>query len=822
MMRLTRADAFAISGIILFFMLFFWKVFFLGHTILEENYMHKLSPWKYYVSGDTTTFTQNAEDLLVPWKLLTVEHFSRFSIPLWDPYAFSGHPLFANGFSDVLNPFNVLFFLLPFYTAFALSQILYILALGLGTYALIRSYRISPLSAFFGAMVFMLSGTLIAVHANFLLSGYWLFPCILLAIKRFVERNCRGALLALSLCTGITLFGNAQAALYSLSAAVAFAIFLALPSLRRHRRTLARIALAIAIGVGIGAVQLFPTLELAMHTGREGAGAAPLSWLPPWHILNLVAPNFFGDYLHMYYTRIIGVSHLTSLLGLVTNGTTHYPWTVLYVGIAPLVLALAIGFSRRINHQLRFYRWLGGIALLLPMLGFLYTMYPFTAIPILSKFTTVTRMLTLFTFAVAMLAAFALERIRADRQLSRTAFRICLVLFLFAVLLAFSLTVFPRAVPMVSSITEQLLSPYYAATVPHVYPLNTYVTEFFSSLTTLVQQYAFPATVTMLLSTALASLLFLQFVRGKLPGRWFLVLLISLTIADLFSYDATYIRTSPPERLYFETGSLAFLKSDPSLFRIIGLPVFDESGRYIQEFAITSNMLTIYGIQDANGVDPIFPRRYNSFTDLISTQEIMGHVVITDYHSPLIDLLNVKYVLSETPLNASKLTLVNADDLFLYENLNVLPRVFVMRNFTVASQHEILRLMNRTDFNPRAVLFLEVQPEFVEPGQLTASVAVAEYSSNRVSILANLSAPALIVLTDSYFPGWRASVDGVPTPILAADYTFRAVEVPAGAHRIEFSYLPTMFLIGVCITFASLAAALLWYFLPRGRVRHAS
>jgi len=73
---------------------------------------------------------------------------------------------------------------------------------------------------------------------------------------------------------------------------------------------------------------------------------------------------------------------------------------------------------------------------------------------------------------------------------------------------------------------------------------------------------------------------------------------------------------------------------------------------------------------------------------------------------------------------------------------------------------------------------------------------------------AEVTAPALLVLTDTFFPGWEARVDGTPAPILRADYAFRGVALGAGEHRIVFRYRPWSFYTGVALAAGALALAL--------------
>jgi uncharacterized membrane protein YfhO len=83
-------------------------------------------------------------------------------------------------------------------------------------------------------------------------------------------------------------------------------------------------------------------------------------------------------------------------------------------------------------------------------------------------------------------------------------------------------------------------------------------------------------------------------------------------------------------------------------------------------------------------------------------------------------------------------------------------------------------------------------------------------SVNRVVLVTDLDAPGLLVLSEVYYPGWKAYVDGRETKVLRANYVMRAVALPRGKHIVEFRYDPLSFRIGAVITVLSFAGLLVW------------
>jgi len=155
-----------------------------------------------------------------------------------------------------------------------------------------------------------------------------------------------------------------------------------------------------------------------------------------------------------------------------------------------------------------------------------------------------------------------------------------------------------------------------------------------------------------------------------------------------------------------------------------------------------------------------------------------------------------------------------------------LPRAFLVRNFEVAETLEETLAALREDMQRTVVL--SEPPEIDESSLLVMKTAFASgnpqdklqiisYEPERAVIEVELIAPSFLVLSDAYYPGWRAWVDGSQAQILQADWLFRAVYLPAGRHTIEFKYEPASFAFGWLVTRVSLAffvvslgLALLW------------
>jgi len=113
--------------------------------------------------------------------------------------------------------------------------------------------------------------------------------------------------------------------------------------------------------------------------------------------------------------------------------------------------------------------------------------------------------------------------------------------------------------------------------------------------------------------------------------------------------------------------------------------------------------------------------------------------------------------------------------------------------------------MQRPEFNPATEVVIRDQGsgigDQVTDQPVTGSAChLVTYDPERVTLETNVEHDSYLVLTDAYYPGWYATVDGMPTPIERTNVLFRAVKVPAGAHQIEFRYDPSSFAIGAAIS----------------------
>lgn len=160
--------------------------------------------------------------------------------------------------------------------------------------------------------------------------------------------------------------------------------------------------------------------------------------------------------------------------------------------------------------------------------------------------------------------------------------------------------------------------------------------------------------------------------------------------------------------------------------------------------------------------------------------------------------------------------LVHSGDIKIYENLAVLPRAFIVHETELVSSEEAaIRAMRSDSFDPGHRLVRLAAGE-EEPGLITRGrpggeerAIIRRYEPERVEIEASLETPGWLVLTDTYYPGWQATVDGSPAEIQPVDMMFRGVALPAGTHTVLFEFRPRSVRLGGWLSGLSLAAVVI-------------
>jgi len=767
--------------------LLLWPVVFQGRVLLPGGMLHGMLPWSEYAGkGREIDWIPLCWDSLaqyLPERMLLGQAIRSGELPLWNPYKMCGVPFLADPQTAVLYPPNLLYAFVPPDLAFTILAIVHLVGAGLFTYIFVRGLGLSRTSSVFAGVAFMLSGFGIVwlELPVFMSSGVWL-PLALHLMRLACEKRSplhaagAGITLALSLVGG-----HPQIALYTWLLTGLYWVCL-LASTNNKRTVGAMIGLgflAFGIGAALAAPQLLPSFELASVSHRGGSAPTNLGYIayvsramPIWRSIVLIAPDFFGN---------------PSKGGMWVGG--EYAEYCGYVGILPLLLILIafLAKGKRIRDAC-FFGFVFILALLLSM-GAPICRVLYFLVPGFSHSGSPARALFLFCFAASVLASLGLQQLFISRNENSKRTRVTIILSTIAIMIA--------------------LGGLWLANAARFAGDQPYATVFWELLSSVYLPLTF---------LILGTFLLLLVSTSKIGYKVGQLIIIAVLSVDMLSFGMWYNPMARRADVYPRTKVTDFLLSNTRFERVMPLNA-QWSLSSIPRVVLPPNSPSVYGLFDVSGYGTLYPVRYKELLDKAaggdsSPPESGNMVFARNADSPLYNLLGVRWVISPEPLSNADRKIGNC---WIHKKCQALRRAFLVRTVEFADEEEILRRLanGQTDFRYVALATLDDKVSFGRRSDKKhreasgpESVAVARYSFNTVELKVNARRRSLLVLTDQYYPGWKAFVDGTPSRVMRVDYVFRAVAVPAGKHIVSFKYAPESYKRGLRVAAVALLVIL--------------
>ena len=867
-----------------------WPVLFTGKTLLPFDNLFEWEPYRQFAKQMGVTLPPHnslLSDLILEnyvWKKFIVECLRRGELPLWNPYLFCGVPFLAAGQHSAMYPFSLLFYIMPIVRAYGYFTWLQLVLAGLFTYLFLRTLRLSPFGALIGAIVYMLSAFMVVsiVFTMIIAAACWL-PWLLMMLERIVQRWERGERRAplLEIVGGGVglgmhlLAGHVEITYYTLLVMAYYALARIVLVWWRQERERGRTGVwaaartglwclaLVGLGMGLGAVQYIPLYELVSRSFREGAVTYQqiVGWAYPLRrIIAFLVPDFFGNPSHHRIFDLLHWKWVPTTHNLYGQPVTSTDWGIknyveggAYLGILPLLLAafallncITYYILRNTKYVTRNTQYVFLFALLAVVsLSFVFgtPLYRLLfLLPGINQLHSPFRWVFPYTLSLAVLAGIGAEMLanplpspqteRGERArgwgegLSWLGWGALLGGLGTLAALALSRAFIGPLEPLVKRVFIALAKASYAFASWEL---------FYSYEVRNLARFG-------LLLAASGGVLLLS--RSGRTWRtrwgrlyWWQVAAVAVLTADLLLFGYGFNPATDPKLAEFKPPVVDFLQSDPDLYRFTTLEGHDRT--------FNANVGMYYGLYDVRGYDSIIPKQYADYMELIEHQgqllynRISPLFGLNSLDSPLLDLLNVKYILTTRPFHHPAWELVYDRDLKVYRNLEFLPRAFVVREARVyPDRQERERELRR--INPRAYVILEEKPKLELPMKAHAGecrATVLSYGPNEVLIEAHMPDPGFLVLLDSYFPGWKAYISPkseVRSPqsrtgpqtedrrpetevsIYRANGNFRAVQLPQGDWLVRFKYTPLSLKVGLYISFIAgvicllLVAIALW------------
>jgi Bacterial membrane protein YfhO len=688
------------------------------------------------------------------WLVFSIDRIRHGQLPGWDPFTFGGRSFIGEMQTSGLSPFNLLLALVPSnrnglpypYTYNAYIAVLYFLAAWF-MYKLARELRLSEFASLLAGVCFSCGGFVSRPGwPDMIQSSIWL-PLIFLFLLRAlasVNVNRRQALLNAAfsgLALGLSILGGRlHIAMMQAIVVVTAAAYYAWPQRGGEPR-------------GQDSVRWRSAFAIVCITGLFAFGVGAVQLLPSMEYspkviraigATAIAAESAIPYKYLGDNILSPHGILTLLVPFAFNGDSGAGERVSpYMGVFPLLLVI-IGIAR--NWSNRWVRYFSFLALL----SLLYAMGPFSGlhgflyalVPRLWMLREAPRLLYLTSFGMALMAGFGVDSLLAGAADSDAWRGINRVFTAVAAIFAIAL-----AIPMVYGKPE----------------VNNWI-----SLSVLL--------------VFLSYALFRYIIAGHKSGAG-RFLIVALILVDLSPFDWTAKNKTELEhtggdylrKLTSCSGAVRFLKSQPGVFRVK------------VEGPEPPNIGDAYGVYTMDGMGATGVYNFGRINNRL-------------------DLYNVEYLMK--PASATDPSPVYSDPYWkIYRNENVFQHAWVVHRVKLEPSREDIFLevaSFKGDMRETALIGQPLNEDLDPPSGASEMANVTRYGLDRMEVSVESRGRGLLVLSENYYPGWRAFVNGKPASIYEVNGALRGVVVPDGQNTVTLRYAPWSLRLGVVLSIFTL------------------
>ncbi len=735
--------------------------------------------------GFSTLYVRDVALYHYPGKQVLREIVLGGEFPYWSPYISAGQPLAANPVHQVFYPLTRLILLPDFTTGFNLLALTHVYVALFGMYALLRSIRVRPEAAAFGALSYGLGGFMASLLNLFplLYTAAWL-PVTCLFTRRFLITRSRRDFVwaALSLSMQL-LIGEPVTALQTGIILGAYAIW------RGSRRVVRNVALVGVISLTallLASVQILPAVDHLRESGRgRGISFAELTeWsAPPLRLLEPLFPDILGrwmlEHTPIYPSAALFGSHQEPL------------YLSVYVGLAVAIFALA-GLIARARGALLFAILAVLSAVLAvghhtPLFGLLFETGALRFVRFPEKF------LTMGIFAAIVFAACVLERVLAgDARVRRAAMTVAAGVSLIALMLAVAAWL-----------------PAYESLLRRLYRIDA-TAEIFEMVSLSQNGWLFAAMRGALLLLLIAGVM-------RVRRKVWVALFIAFVLIDLYpqmrdiaprfprSYleeEPPIVKRFPPNRAEYRIFPFADWVQATGQRPILSPP--DDLAQWELRNELPDQLAAAYGLRTVLDIDI-------DASDLRAERDFVAAVMeLTKKEGRPRDGMDIVAAMSNAwfvsvyrrPEEIAGMPRGVGREAVRFVERPHYPRYyFADQMVTIRDRHEFVRALRAQRFS-RKVAFVQ-QPAFAPaPGIVHAWRETA----NRARIEVEARGVAFLVMSVTPHKNWRITIDGIEVAAVSANIGYQGVVVPPGRHIVEMRYRDPLVTVGGAVSAVALLA----------------
>lgn len=713
------------------------------------------------------------------------------------------------GYATHLLPWRLIVYMIfPLPASISWEIVTHLIFAGIGSFLYCRAIGLNRPSSFLASLFFILSSELITLinagHVGKINTISWT-PWIFLTLEKALQEKrpfyflLTGGALAFQF-----LEMHWQIAFYTCLAVAFYFIFRVIniylqnKDIKESGRLSIYSVLMVAVFFAASSISFLPVYKWSKTTERAGGMADEdgMSWsMPPEELVTYIVPGFFGlsrkesgpdpGYIDIYYW-----------------GRMIFTQTTDYMGILPLVLAGAALIYRR-NWHVKSLLFLAFFSLIVA-LGKYSIIYRFMYhyLPGFSTFRVPKMILFLFAFAVSVLAGSGVQWLFYDEDPNKTR-RIRNILYGLA-----AIWVVTAVLTLYAYLDMEGLIQFYKSDLNRAFRWKFPPDIAYRRLMNIIWgSVSFLAVL-----GSIMAILWLT-MKERLSRDLLILFALFLFVIDVWSVNGRFIVTGPAPRIE-KTDIIKFLEGDKSLFRLA--PFAGEESFLYSHFKI-----------------PVI----SSYL-AVSEKDFAEYRNRVDLDGNLLDLMNVKYVTMNksdignlspgTPIGKYKVAF-NGQNTVLLQSLTYLPRTYPVHQVVIERNKDMaFNILNHPQFNPRDMVVLEdVPPAPLNPflPSSASRTEITRYSNDEITIKADMAQDGFLVLSEKYYPGWKAYVDGKGTKIFKANYIMRAVYLNKGIHKVEFVFDPWAYKVGLWLsagTLLFLSGAVAWRIKGNRKVNEVS